>query len=307
MGNRNGLVMALNKRSDLTKALSKISAKDPNLAKQIQSTKLDWYKLKNQADEETADLYIYDEIMPAYMAEWFGGVSAQGLIEELNEISASTINVRINSPGGAVFEAIAIYNALISHSAAINVYVDSLAASAASVIAMAGDKITMMVGSQMMIHDAMGLEMGNAAEMREYADFLDRQSDNIASIYAEKSGGDAKDLRGLMLAETWLYPEEAVELGLADEVYTRPSNADPAPEEEDPDKESEPDPEDPNEEEEPPEPDEEDPENLMNRRHSIVARGFKYAGRRRAPAPPSNSNIPDSELDKFIAALAKRK
>jgi hypothetical protein len=220
MGNRNGLVMALNKRSDLTKALSKISAKDPNLAKQIQSTKLDWYKLKNQADEETADLYIYDEIMPAYMAEWFGGVSAQ----------------------------------------------DSLAASAASVIAMAGDKITMMVGSQMMIHDAMGLEMGNAAEMREYADFLDRQSDNIASIYAEKSGGDAKDLRGLMLAETWLYPEEAVELGLADEVYTRPSNADPAPEEEDPDKESEPDPEDPNEEEEPPEPDEEDPENLMNRR-----------------------------------------
>lgn len=309
MGKKNGLVMALNRQQDFIRMLSKVGAKEPDLVKQLKGVKLDWYRIKNQSTEDEADLYIYDEIMPAYMAEWFGGISAQGLIEELNEISANTINVRINSPGGAVFEAIAIYNALVAHSATINVYIDSLAASAASVIAMAGDKITMMIGSQMMIHDAMGVEMGNAAELREFADFLDRQSDNIASIYAEKSGGDAKEFRDLMLAETWLYPEEAVELGLADQVYTRPSNEDKEGDDEDPDKENEPDPEDPNEEseeEEPTVPEEDDPENLMGRRHSIVARGFKYAGRRKAPAPPSNLALAGIDLDGFVNALKRK-
>lgn len=307
MGKTNPLINAYNRRLPDIRLLSKVCNKNPELAKQLRNVSMDWFKIRNQSDEDTADLYIYDEIMPAYMAEWFGGISAQGLIEQLNDISASTINVRINSPGGAVFEAIAIYNALVSHSASIQVYVDSLAASAASVIAMAGDKITMMVGSQMMIHDALGVEMGNAAEMREFADFLDRQSDNIASIYAEKTGGDPKELRDLMLAETWLYPEEAVELGLADMVYTRPSNAEGDDEETDPEEETTEDPEESEEEEASEEPDEEEEtQNLMGRRHSIVARGFKYAGRRRAPAPLSNSLVTEDELDGFIRAMQRK-
>lgn len=287
-----------------SRIMDHIRNQDPALAQRISALEAPkWYRLKNQA-EESAELYIYDEIMPKWIADLFGsGVSAEGLIEELNDISANTINVRINSPGGAVFEAIAIYNALVAHSATINVYVDSIAASAASVIAMAGDNITMMVGSQLMIHDAMNVQAGNAADMREMADFLDRQSDNIASIYAEKAGGETKEFRDLMLAETWLYAEEAVELGLADEVYTRPKNApgeseeakpdeeesEPSPDEEEPESESEEDEDMPDEDEE--------MQNLMSRRHKLVARGYKYAGRRRAPDPLEN------EVDAILAAL----
>jgi ATP-dependent protease ClpP protease subunit len=277
-------ITALNQ--ERTKFINYVRNQNPELATQISALKAPrWFKLKNSTDddgEEIADLYIYDEIMPHWMAEFLGGVSAEGLIQQLNEISASSINVRINSPGGAVFEAIAIYNALVSHSATINVYVDSLAASAASVVAMAGDKITMMVGSQLMIHDAMGVEMGNAAELRAFADFLDKQSDNIASIYAEKSGGDAKDFRALMLAETWMFPEEAVELGLADEVYSRPKNVAPEETEEEKEESSEDDEEEEEEKETP-------VEDLMNRKHPLAAR-FKYAGRKRAPSPVSEEN-----------------
>lgn len=285
--------------------LSKVKAQDPDLAKKLESFNLDWFRVKNAASEDEADVYIYDEIVPQWVVEWFGeGVSAESLIAQLNEISASTINVRINSPGGALFEAIAIYNALMAHSSTINVYVDSIAASAASIIAMAGDKITMMVGSQMMIHDAMGIEMGNAAQLREFATFLDKQSDNVALIYAEKSGGNPDDFRSLMLAETWLYAQEAVDLGVADEVYERGSNKNKAMPMH-PDEGDEPDPEDPGEsgEDEPPE-DEVDEdaatENKMRKRHSLSARGFKYAGRKRAPDPI------DLEVNEIMAALGKK-
>lgn len=270
------------------KMLQKVRAKNPKLADDLLKFNLDWYRLKNSTDGETSDLYIYDEIMPQYMVDWFGGVSAEGIVEQLNEITANTINVRINSPGGDVYEAIAIFNTLINHSATINVYVDAIAASAASVIAMAGDKITMMVGSQMMIHDAMGIELGNAADMRAMADFLDKQSDNIASIYANKAGGEVKDWRNLMLAETWMFAQEAVDMGLADEIYVKPKDADPEPTEEGDDNPDEENPDEPTEpdEEEGDQPAEDDElENMMNRMHSLTNRGFKYSGRKRAPSP----------------------
>lgn len=286
-----------------SKLFDKVKTKDPDLAAKLANVHLDWYRIKNATDgADEANIYIYDDIVPQWIAEYMGGVSAESMIAELNEITASTINVRINSPGGALFEAIAIYNALMSHSATINVYVDSLAASAASLIAMAGDKITMMVGSQMMIHDALGVEMGNAADMRAFATFLDKQSDNIADIYAEKSGGDPVELRKLMLAETWLFPAEAVALGLADEVYSRPENAPEKKEENVPDEE-EPDPQEGESEEDAntdadaddgvEDAEDEDVENLMKRRHSLAARGFKHAGRKRAPAPSTTSNVDD--------------
>lgn len=285
-------------RTEHQKVRNYIQSQAPELAQQISSLNYSWFTLKNSAkDDDATDLYIYDEIMPAYLAEWIGGVSAEGMIAQLNEITTSTINVRINSPGGAVFEAIAIYNALINHSATVNVFVDSLAASAASVIAMAGDKVTMMIGSQLMIHDAMGIEMGNAAELREYAEFLDKQSNNIASIYAEKTGGDAADFRALMLKETWLFAEEAVELGLADEVYTRPSSQDDPEEDEDPEETEDEEEKDPEEDPPPDEDEDEAIENRMNRRHSLANRGFTYAGRRKAPEP-STSDV-DSLIDVF--------
>lgn len=300
MKNKRGIDLLAKERS---RWLDHIRNQDPDLASKIKSLKApSWFRLKNSEEDSgdvTADLYIYDEIVDQMTAEWWGGISAQMLINELNELDASTINVRINSPGGAVFEAIAIYNALMSNPATINVYVDSLAASAASVIAMAGDTITMMVGSQMMIHDALGLEMGNAAQMREFADFLDKQSQNIAGIYAEKAGGEADDFRALMLAETWLYAEEAVELGLADKVYSRPSNEEKKESEEDGESEETEETTE-NEESEEDTDEDEELENLLNRRHKLVARGFKYAGRRRAPDPLQN------EVDEILKALAGR-
>lgn len=171
-----------------------------------------WYKISNLAgDGGPAEIAIFDEI-------GYWGVSAGDFLAELKAITASEISLRLNSPGGEIFDGIAIYNTLRSHAARVTVHVDGLAASIASVIAMAGDRIVMAPHSQMMIHDAMTVVVGNAAEMREVADQLDRQSDNIAAVYAERAGGTARQWRQRMVAETWYSAAEAVGAGLADEV-----------------------------------------------------------------------------------------
>jgi len=172
-----------------------------------------WYRITNAMSEGGGDpcLYIYGDI-----GSW--GISAGQCVQELSALDAPVIDVYINSPGGEVFDGLAIYNALRSHPAKIMVRVDALAASIASVIAMAGDRVIMSPGSQMMIHDANGVACGEPDELRKYADFLDAQSDNIASIYAERAGGTMKQWRKLMQAETWYFADEAVTAGLADEV-----------------------------------------------------------------------------------------
>lgn len=171
----------------------------------------EWYRIRN-VSATAAELYIYDEI-------GYWGTTASDLVRTLSELQGVTaIDVHINSPGGDVFDGIAISNALRQHQAQVTVHVDALAASIASVIAMGGDRVVMAPGSQMMIHDGLCLCIGNAADMRETADFLDQQSDNIASIYAARAGGTAAEWRARMTAETWYTAEEAVAAGLADEV-----------------------------------------------------------------------------------------
>jgi HK97 family phage portal protein len=172
-----------------------------------------WYRITNAMPDGMGDpcLYIYGDI-----GSW--GITAGQCVQELAELDAPVIDVYINSPGGEVFDGLAIYNALRSHPAKVMVRVDALAASIASVIAMAGDRVTMSPGSQLMIHDANGVACGEPDELRKYADFLDAQSDNIAAIYAERAGGTAKQWRARMQAETWYFAEEAVAAGLADEV-----------------------------------------------------------------------------------------
>src|ERR1044072_1272946 len=122
-----------------------------------------WFKFENKKSK-TAKVYIYDEIGASF---WGGGVSPQDFINELNDISAKEFELHINSPGGDIFDGIAIYNAVISHEAKVTVFIDALAASAASFIAQAGDNIVMTRGSMMMIHDGIGLRWGNAQAMRE--------------------------------------------------------------------------------------------------------------------------------------------
>jgi ATP-dependent protease ClpP protease subunit len=286
-------------RNQREKVISNVRALNPELAKDLTNLRLDWYRINNQAKEkDTTEIFIYDIIDP-----WFG-VSATEFAQELNEITTANISVRINSPGGSVFESIAIYNALVKHPANVTVYVDALAASGASVIAMAGDKLVMMVGSQLMIHDAMGVEIGNAKEHREYATFLDDQSANIAGIYAHRAGGDAKDWRAMMLKETWMFADEAVTLGLADEVYQKPTDEPDTEKEKDKPEEDKP-AEDAPEEDKPAEDEDDvdDLEDLMNRRHALANRGYKFPGRKKAPAPTNTVADDDTNFGAFICDL----
>lgn len=174
----------------------------------------DWFRIINKKDEEgndVSEVFIFDEI-----GAW--GTSADDFVKAVNEIESGQINVRINSPGGEVYDGIAIHNALKFHNAKVTATVEALAASAASFIAMSADEIVMLSNSEMMIHDAAGCCAGNAADMAETARDLDRVSNNIASIYAERTNTGADMWRDMMRAETWFSADEAVQVGLADRV-----------------------------------------------------------------------------------------
>lgn len=175
----------------------------------------DWFLFENKAD--SSDLYIFDAIYPD--DGWGGGgVGAAAFQEQLNAVKSPVINLYLNSPGGLVHEGITIYNALKQHPATVNVIVQGIAASIASVIAMSGDRIEMAGGSMMMIHQAFGMTLGNASDMRKMADALDKMTSSIAGIYAERSGKDTSHWLSLMEAETWFSDQEAVVAGLADSV-----------------------------------------------------------------------------------------
>ena len=176
---------------------------------------LDYSPIVDDPTDGIATMRLYDPI-----DNWGGGwgVSAKEFAQALATLPADThtIQLHINSPGGMVFEGVAILNQLRQHSAKVVAVVDGLAASAASFIACGSDELQMAPNSQMMIHDAYGLEIGDAATMRKYADLLDRLSDNIAAVYAMKTGGSVEEWRSAMLAESWYSPAEALAAGLAD-------------------------------------------------------------------------------------------
>ena len=175
-----------------------------------QSAKAAWYEIRN-ASEDEVEVYIYDEI-------GYWGVTANDFAQELRAITAPSIKLHLNSPGGDVFAGIAIHNALKAHRATVNVDIDALAASIASVIAMAGDNIAIAKNAQMMIHDAHGFTVGTANDHREMADLLDASSDIIAEVYADRAGGTTASWREAMKATSWYRGAEAVEAGLADEM-----------------------------------------------------------------------------------------
>jgi ATP-dependent Clp endopeptidase proteolytic subunit ClpP len=177
-----------------------------------------WYSIENKsATAGPSQVSIYDEI-------GFYGVSAGDFLAELRTIT-SDIELHLNSPGGDVFDGIAIYNCLKQRSGKVQVIVDGLAASAASFIAQAASPgcLEMAPHSQMMIHDGFAMAIGNAADMRHTADQLDQVSDEIASIYAERTGKPADYWRGLMKTETWLTDAQAVAEGLADKIHGQES------------------------------------------------------------------------------------
>jgi ATP-dependent protease ClpP protease subunit len=169
-----------------------------------------WYDFRAQA--KGAEIVIYDEI-GAF------GIPAKAFLDELKALGpVSELTVRINSPGGSVFDGVAIYNALKRHDAAITVWIDGIAASIASVIAMAGDEIVMPKNAMLVLHDPSGLVAGNAADMRAMAEALDRMKAGMVAAYRDKSSRDEAEIEALMRDESWLSAQEAVELGLADRV-----------------------------------------------------------------------------------------
>jgi ATP-dependent protease ClpP protease subunit len=154
---------------------------------------------------------------------WFG-FDAESVARELRSLDVDELTVRLNSPGGNVIDGIAIGNLFRNHKARVTVVVDGLSASSASVLALGADEIVMSPGSQVMIHDASLLTYGNAVQLRTDADLIDKQSQNLASIYASRAGGSAEEWRTAMQANngegTWYTDEEAVSAGLADRVGT---------------------------------------------------------------------------------------
>lgn len=162
----------------------------------------------------TADVYVFGDI------GGFCGVDSTSFVNEVASLDVDHIDLHLNTRGGSVFEGVAMANVLRNHRADITVWVDGLAASAGSVIAMAGDEVVMNLGAQMMIHDASASAGGNPAELSRTVRALESISNSLASIYAARAGGVTADWRAAMVEETWYTAEEAVAAGLADRLAT---------------------------------------------------------------------------------------
>ena len=172
-----------------------------------------WYNITASAEGDTsAEVSIYDAI---------GGyeINAKQFVDELKDINAETIHLRINSPGGSVIDGNAIFKALQRHDAKIVAHIDGLAASMASVIAMAGDEIHMSDNALLMIHNQWTVSMGDADELRADADLLDKMSASILSAYG-RSQYEPEEIKDLMDAETWFTAQEAFDAGLIDHIDT---------------------------------------------------------------------------------------
>lgn len=176
-----------------------------------------WYEVKACSDcGSDAVINIYDEI-----GLW--GVTAKDFNRDMRAVLSKDepVSVHINSPGGDVFDGLAIYNMLKEHRGQVTVHIDGLAASMATVVAMAGDEIIMPENAMMMIHNPMSGAFGNAQELGQVIDVLDKIKSSMVGIYSARTGRSAEDVSADMDAETWLTGVEAVALGYAD-VHSSP-------------------------------------------------------------------------------------
>ena len=171
--------------------------------------------VRAEKSAEEATVYLYDAIVAD---DYWGGVSAIGLIKELVALDAPVIHLRINSPGGDVFAARAIEQAIREHPSKIVAHIDGYAASAASYLALAADEVRIAQGGFFMIHKAWTVAFGNADELMDTAALLEKVDESLVKTYADRTGQDAEKIRDWMRAETWFSADEAVEYGFADQV-----------------------------------------------------------------------------------------
>jgi len=170
-----------------------------------------WYNIQGKATDAVAEVYIFDEI-GAY------GITAQDFIAEMKEYKGTPVNLRINCIGGDVFDGMAMYNIIKKREAKTTAYIEGIAASMGSVIALAADEVVMAENSLFMIHNAWGGAMGEAEDMRKTASVLEKISGEIASIYKRKTRLSLDRIQDMMDEETWLNAEEAYELGFIDTI-----------------------------------------------------------------------------------------
>ncbi|MBH3326542.1 head maturation protease, ClpP-related, partial [Pseudomonas mosselii] len=170
-----------------------------------------WYSIQAAARGE-AEVMLYDDI-----GAW--GISARQFARDLAALGdVSQINLRIHSGGGDVMDGTAMYNILRGHSARVVVYIDGMAASMASVVAMAGDVVYMPSNATMMVHKPWGGTVGDADDMRDYADLLDKLEGTLIQAYVRKTGKSAEEITAMLKKTTWMDGNEAVAAGFADQV-----------------------------------------------------------------------------------------
>lgn len=175
-------------------------------------------KLRSEVAADIASIYVYD-VIDAY---W--GISAQAFAQAMLGARGKTVHLHINSPGGDVFEAQAMVAAIVNHDAPVHAFVDGLAASAATHLAIAASQVEMGTGAFFMIHQSWSMAFGNADDMTSMASLLGKIDDMIAGVYATKTGKTAADMLAAMQAETWYTAQEAVDAGFANSIAA-PANA----------------------------------------------------------------------------------
>jgi ATP-dependent protease ClpP protease subunit len=196
----------------MSKSLTKLLASNKKRPERLPQS-----KIVAAADETT--IYIYDAIVADEdTAYWWGGVAAETLVPAIRDVKGGTIHLRINSPGGDVFAAQTICQAIRDTGAKVIAHIDGYAASAATVIATAADEVEISDGGFYMIHNAWTWAMGNANDLTATATLLSKIDGSLAAQYAKKSGMAVADVRAAMDAETWYTAEEAVAAGLVDRV-----------------------------------------------------------------------------------------
>lgn len=171
------------------------------------------YRLEAAADR--AELFVYDYIGRDFMGN---GIAADDLVRDLSKVKAKAIDVRINSNGGNVFDGLAIFNALARHSAYVTTHIDGVAASIASIIALAGREVRMAKNAYFMIHNAHAVAAGGADDMRTMANRLDQVKDTLVGHYRDKTGKSDAELAAWMDAETWFNATDAKAAGFVDSI-----------------------------------------------------------------------------------------
>lgn len=182
---------------------------------QIKDNSAARFQLKAKG-KKNAELVLYGTIGDTF---WEEGITGKSVVNALNELgNIENLDVRINSMGGDVFEGVTIYNRLKQMDAKVTVYVDGLAASIATIIAMAGDEVILSEGTLFMVHSPMTMAFGNQREFQDKIEILDTIEEEMLGIYARKTGLSRSEIRSLLHAETWMNAEEALEKGFATSV-----------------------------------------------------------------------------------------